>query len=190
MKLAKRLVRVLGLVACLHASLGAAHLIEDNRAKLVMREPSHLTLTLYIRYSEVLYQALAPGRTYTVFLMSCAAMKPDEFKRLVLHAQAHLESETRAVVNGVTTVPILGWQWPDPAQVQATIKQQVIEAMVGGGEPTHDAPIEIHADILSHKEIKDASLRFPPEFKSVLFVWYRPEQIRVAPKQFSKFVKF
>lgn len=181
---------VCGTVFSIICSNGYAHDIEDNRAKLVLQEPTHVTLTLYIRYSEILYKVMANGKSYSAFLMACAAMKPDEFNGLHQTAQKILQEKLKVTTNGSGLIPVTGWEWPASTQVQSAMRQQVMAAMVGGGSPAHEPPIEVTANMVQTKEIKKISIRFPAEFGRVLLVWYRPSQAWVEPQQPFDHVQF
>lgn len=183
-----RLVLAL-LLSVLNISAVCAHEIESNRATMVLRDPTHVSLTLYVRYSDVLYRALATGRSHEEFLLACSAMKPDDFLRQVLRAQARLQLATKAVLDGKEAA-IAGWVWPDAARTQAQLRQRVMEAMVGSGAHVHEQPLEIRADITSDKEIKSVNIQFAEEFGKILVVSYRPAQVLVEEKQLSPMIKF
>lgn len=167
----------------MHSPCAQAHDLEDNRATLILREPNHLSLTLYVRFSEAAYRALAGDQSYTTFLMTCAAMKPEQFRAQMLRAQRRLESTTRVVVNGSTQTPILNWQWPDVTQLQALMRQQVMDAVLGGAGHVHEPQIEIRADVLGKSAVRDARLLPAAGFGRILLVWYRPTQAWIEPGQ-------
>ena len=56
------------IAALLFASAGAGHELQDNRATLVLRDKTHISVTFYLAYSAVLHQTLAPQRPLAEFL--------------------------------------------------------------------------------------------------------------------------
>jgi hypothetical protein len=185
-----RILLLAALLGILSAPATHAHEIEDNRAALVLRDQTHLSLTLYLRYTEAVHRALARGQSYGEFLLVLSAMTPEDFHRQMLRAQAKLQSGTRITLNGQQEVPITGWVWPDSARVQSLIRQQVMEATVGGGAHVHAEPLEVRADVTYERDITGASIQFAEELGKVLLVWYRASQIWVDARQPSPMVKF
>lgn len=91
----------------------ARHELHDNRATLVLRDRTHISLTLYINCTEALHRALAPTQSITEFVLASAAMQPREVEQALQRAQ-------RRFVDGVKIIPVDGpaltlanWKWPD-----------------------------------------------------------------------------
>ena len=157
-----------------------AHDLEDNRATLVLRDQTHLTVSLFLNYPEALHKALQPNRDYGAFLLLYSSMKPDDWKKELLRAQAKFESTLRLVPQGATQpLTLTGWTWPDVKQVQSLLQQQVMQAMVDGH--VHGPPVEVHAEAVAAKPITSLSVRLPAEFQKVLVVSYRPNQTWSQP---------
>lgn len=169
----KRLVLLLTLCAA-----AFAHDLEDNRATLVLRDPTHLSVTLYLNYPEALHKALLPQRDYGAFLLIYSSMKPDELRKELLRAQAKFESTTQLTTPTGAHLKLSGWLWPDTKQVQTLLQQQVMQAMVDGHP--HSAPQEIRADALAPTPIETLTAQFPPEFQKVLVVSYKPNQVWIT----------
>lgn len=168
----------------------AAHDIQDNRAKLVMYEDTHIAITLYIAYSDALHMALAPQRTMAEFLTMYSAMSPEQLQKELLKAQARFQAETKLYLATGTELPITNWQWPDAKQVQAMMQQRIMQAMVDPAGHAHDQPLEIDADANAKELITAVRVQFPAEFQKVLVVSYRPSQVWVEPKVWSPTIRF
>lgn len=185
---------LLSLVALLGVVSVHGHEMPENRATMVLRDETHVSLTFYVDYPNVLYAVLAPKKSHREFLLAYSAMKPEDFQQQMLLAQSKLQSETRATLNGGKEAIITGWVWPDAARVQTMIQQEVMESMVGTNANTnahtHEAPTEIRANITHDKSIKSASIQFADAFGKILLVSYRPRQTWVAPKQRSPLIRF
>jgi hypothetical protein len=185
---------LLGLVALLSIISAHGHELPENRATMVLRDETHVSLTFYVDYPDVLYAVLAPKKSHRDFLLAYSAMKPEDFQQKMLLAQSKLQSETRATLNGGKEVIITGWVWPDAARIQTMIQQEVMESMVGTNANTnahtHEAPTEIRANITHDKSIKSASIQFAEAFGKIMLVSYRPQQNWVMPKQVSPQIKF
>lgn len=173
---------------CLAAVL-AAHDLEENRATLVLRDRTHLSLTLYLDYGQALHQALLPQREYGAFLLTYSTMKVEDLQRELLRAQGRFESGLQIQVNGATgNLRLTGWAWPDAKAVQGLLQRQVMQAMVEGH--THQPPVEVRAEAVSNGEIASLTIRLPKEFRKVLVVSYRPNQVFVDPASLSPEIRF
>ncbi len=132
-----------------------------------------------------------PQREYGAFLLVYSAMKPEDLKIELLRAQAKFEAGIRITPKSpgpLVTLKAAGWNWPDIKKVQTMLQQQVMQAMVDGH--VHDTPTEIHADLVSAREIVSVTVRFPEEFQKVLLVTYRPHEVWVDTGAPSAEVKF
>jgi len=179
MKLTARLV-LSALLACLAA---AGHDLRESRAQLVLRDPTHLSVTLYLDYPEVLRQVLSPGRDLGPFLVMYSAMKPEDLRQQLLKAQSKLQAGTHILAKSASGSPprelTLGnWIWPDEREVQAMFQQLVMQAVVGGH--SHLPPVEIHADANGPLPISSVTVAFPEQLQKVLVVSYRPSQVWVG----------
>jgi hypothetical protein len=169
-----------------------AHELQENRATLVLRDKTHISVTLYIAYSDALYQALMPERPLASFLLIYSAMKPEELQKALVRAQAKFQAATRMYLSPGPgrEVPISRWVWPDVKQVQSILQQRIMAAMVDPNGHSHEMPIEIRADANAPGEIAAITMKFPEEFRKVLVVSYRPNQVWADSKSLSPEIKF
>lgn len=182
---------ILLIACCLAAPVAQAHDLQENRATLVLRDQTHLSLTLYINYAEALHRALLPNREYGAFLLIYSSIKPDDLKKELQRAQSKFEADIRILPKGAPegrAIKLTAWTWPDTKQVQAMLQHQVMQAMVDGH--VHEPPTEIHADGISSQEVASVTVRFPAEFEKVLVVSYRPNQVWADPRSASPEIKF
>lgn len=184
-RLAKLAVALLIFVPC-----AMAHEIQDNRATLVLRDETHISITLYVAYADALHLALAPQRPVAEFLTIYSAMNPATLQQELVRAQAKFQAGTRLFLAGGTEIPISNWIWPDAKQVQAMMQQRMMAAMVDPNGHAHDEPLEIHADANASEKIIAIRVQFPEEFQKVLVVSYRPSQVWVEPKLWSPAIRF
>ena len=168
----------------------AAHELQENRATLVLRDKTHLSVTLFIAYTEALHLALAPRRPYAAFLVVYSSMKPEELQKELQKAQAKFQSATKVQLSIGGEVALSNWVWPDAKQVQTLLQQRVMRAMVDPNGHSHEAPMEVHADVIAKQEINSVRIQFPDEFLKVLVVAFRPNQLWVEPKSLSPEIKF
>jgi len=185
-------LRAATLVALILAASAAAHELQENRATLVLRDKTHIAVTLYIAYSDALHQVLMPQRPFASFLLIYSAMKPEDLQKELLRAQSRFQSETRIYLSPGPgrEVPLTNWVWPDAKRVQAMMQQRIMAAMVDPNGHAHDTPIEIRADANSPHEITAVTVKFPEEFQKVLVVSYRPNQVWADGKALSPEVRF
>jgi len=176
----------------LMVSSATAHELQENRATLVLRDKTHISVTLYIAYSDALYQTLMPQRPFASFLLIYSAMKPEDLQKELLRAQTRFQSETRIYLSPGPgrEVPLTNWVWPDVKQVQTMLQQRIMAAMVDPNGHAHDTPIEIRADANAPHEITAVMVKFPEEFQKVLVVSYHPNQVWADSKALSPEIKF
>jgi hypothetical protein len=167
-----------------------AHELMVNRATIVLRDDTHITLTLYIAYADALHAALAPQRTTAEFLTMYSAMNLQALQKELTRAQAQFQAGTKVYLASGQPLHVTNWLWPDPRQVQAMMQQRIMQAMVDPAGHAHDEPLEIHADVNSTQKIIGLRVQFPAEFQKVLTVWYRPTQTWVDPNTWSPALRF
>lgn len=158
----------------------AAHEINTNRATVVLRDETHITLTGYVNYTQALHQALAPQLSAQEFVLTHAGMKPSDLQLALERAQQGFEKST--VLKATDGQPLaLQWRWPDLARVQAQLQQRAMQAVVAPAEHGHEEPLEVQAQARAANPIQDLSVQLPPQWGSVLLVSYRPKQMMSAP---------
>lgn len=180
-------VAVLG---ALLPAAAAAHEIEANRATLVLRDRTHISLTLFISLDEALHQALAPRHSFEEFLLAYSAMNPADFQRALLRAQEKFEASTRLYLAPGEELPLKNWVWPEARLVQAGLQKRTMQAIAGSGGHSHSEPVEIRADATHGSEIASVQVRFPREFQKLLVVAFRPTQLWVESSALSPSIQF
>jgi hypothetical protein len=172
------------------APAAGAHELQANRATLVLRDETHISITLYIAYADALHLALAPRQPMAEFLTMYSAMNPDALQKEMLQAQAKFLANTRLYLATGTEIPLTNWIWPDARQVQAMMQRRIMQALVDPAGHAHDEPIEIHADGTATQKIAAVRVQFPEDFQQVLVVSYKPAQVWVEEKSWSPPIRF
>ncbi len=168
----------------------SAHELQDNRATLVLRDKTHLTVTMFVAYTEALHLALAPQRPYAAFLVVYSSMKPEDLQRELQKAQSKFQSATKLHVSPGSETALTNWIWPDAKQVQTLLQQRVMQAMVDPSGHSHEPPVEVHAEANAKQEVTSLKIQFPEEFRKVLVVAFRPTQLWVEPRSLSAEIRF
>lgn len=185
------LLRKLSLAAFfLLAGACMAHELEENRATLVLRDKTHVSVTLYVALADALRLALAPQKPLPEFLAVYSAMRPEDLQEQLVRAQSRFQSRVRLFLPAGGEVPLTNWVWPDARKVQALFQQRIMQAVVDPAGHSHEDPLEIHAEVVTPVEITSVRVQFPEEFGKVLVVGYRPTQIWVEPKTVSPAIRF
>ena len=122
----------------------AAHELQENRATLVLRDKTHIAVTMCIAYGDALHLALMPQRPLASFLVIYSAMKPEDLRKQLLRAQEKFQSSTRLYLSPGPgrEIPITNWIWPDAKQVQALLQQRIMAAVADPNGHSHEQPIE------------------------------------------------
>lgn len=178
------------LALLLFLTAASAHELQENRVTLVLRDHSHLSVTLYLGYGDALRLALAPQRPAQEFLVVYSAMRPDLLQKELQRAQAKFQASTHLYLSMGREVPLTNWIWPDAKQVQAVLQQRIMQALVDPNGHAHEEPLEIRAEAHAGAEILTARIQFPEEFQKVLVVAYQPTQLWVEPKSLSAPIRF
>ncbi|RQP22768.1 hypothetical protein [Piscinibacter terrae] len=175
--------RLAGLLLCLLVS-GAAwsHELPDNRATLVLRDGTHLSMTLFVDYTQALHRILAPQKKRQEFLMLYAAMAPQQFEEALGRAQAKFEAAVNVALPSGGQVRLSRWNWPAALTVQQSLREQLMQAMVAEPGHPHVSLAEIRAEARLQQEASTMRVQFPQEFGKVLVVSYRPNQVWVEAK--------
>jgi len=179
--------------AALLLSLGTrlqAHELLANRATLVLRDDTHVSMTLYIAYADALHAALAPRQTTAEFLTMYSAMNLQALQKELTRAQVLFQAGIKLYLPSGQPIALGNWIWPDPHQVQSMIQQRIMQAMVDPTGHAHDEPLEIHVDANAPQKVVALRAQFPVQFQQVLVVWYHPSQVWVVPNTWSPALRF
>ena len=160
----------------------SGHELMDNRATLILRDQTHVSLTLYIDLMEAVRKAVAPNTKPAEFIVAYSAMSPGEFKAALLSAEKRMEEQISLVDADGGPLPLRNWQWPEPSAAQATIREMAMRAIVSPGEHAHPPPAEIRAEAQSSHKLSSLRALFPAELGELLVVSYQPRQTRVRPR--------
>lgn len=164
-----------------------AHEMTENRATLVLRDSTHVSMTLFIEYPDALHRVLAPKLSFQEFVLSFSAMTPESFSAAVVKAQVQFQAQIQLLNMAGKPASAEQWRWPAPARVQALLRELAMQMLVAAGEHAHDAPLEIRAEFSvpkSETSVAPSSppslrMKFPAAFRRVLVVSYRPNQVWV-----------
>jgi hypothetical protein len=170
------LFATLTMAATFHAH---AHELPENRATLVMRDANHVSMTLYIALTQTLHRALAPQRSFQEFALAYSAMTPESFQAALLKAERRLQGEVRVASDDGQALVVERWSWPEPARVQAALRERAMQTVVAPADHGHEAPMEVRAEVQATQAIRTVHVSFPRSFQRVLVVSYRPKQMWV-----------
>ena len=167
-------ILVLALLPLVNA---VAHELQGNRATLVLRDATHVAMTLYLGYPELLHLTLAPQQDFSEFVLLYSGLPPDTFKTALLKAHAALQSQI--TVNNADGRParLEHWVWPDASQAQEAMRLRAMRSLVAPNSHSHESPLEVRCEVQTSKPIGALSVVFAPEFQRVLVVSYQPKQV-------------
>ncbi len=167
-----------------------AHELEDNRATLVLRDQTHISVTFYIAYGDALQMALAPRRNPVDFIAAVSSMNLESLEKQLTKAEETFRKGAHLYTASGREIPLGNWVFPGARVVQQNLQKRVMQAMVDPAGHAHDEPLEIHADGYSPEAVTAVRIQLPEEFGKVLVVAYRPSQVWVEPKSWSPAIKF
>ncbi len=178
---------LLGIAAC---SAVAAHELQENRATLVQRDASFVTITLHIDLPAALHRAVAPQRSFEEFALAHANLPPAAFKAVLAQAVSRMQADMRVTAAKGTALAFEQWAWPDAARVQAALLERLMESVVARGGHSHVAPSEVHAELHATSPITALRVQFAPALGRVMVVSYRPRQMWVDASSVSSAIVF
>ena len=164
------------------SSQASGHELMDNRATFILRDQSHVSLTLYIDLMEAVRKTVAPNAKPAEFIVAYSAMSPEEFKAALVSAEKRMEEHISLADENGAPLTLRNWLWPEPAAAQATLRELAMRAIVSPGEHAHPPPAEIRAEAQSTHKIASLRALFPAELGELLVVSYQPKQTRVRPR--------
>ena len=188
MKLAWRALPLAALMLAWGAS--GAHELMENRATLVMRDRTQVSMTMYVRYTEAVHKVLAPHVAYGEFLVAVASLSPEDFDKQITRAHSGLQSDTRVFLAGGQALSFTNWAWPDRATAQRLFQHRLMEAVVDGSRHHHEEPTEVRGEVVSPAVASGLSVEFSKALGRVLLVWYRPQQAWVDRGRRSQSLRF
>jgi hypothetical protein len=74
--------------------------------------------------------------------------------------------------------------------VQQKLRERAMLMVRAQGAHSHEAPLEVRAELAAGQDFLALNVQFPAEFRDVLVVSYRPAQVWVKPDQPSPAVVF
>ncbi len=177
-----------GLLWCLAATVMTlltqntnAHELAENRATMVLRDQNHVAITLYLNYSEVLHRTLAPAQSFAEFVLAFSALPPEQFAAQLTKAQTRLQSQIKVLPRPATEASMRRWMWPAATRVQALLRDRAMQMLAAPNDHAHEPPLEVRVELLTTGRVSAVSAVFPPEFRRVLVVSYRPKQTWAEP---------
>ena len=136
------------------SDIGAYHELTDNRATLVLRDQTHVSMTMYINYTDALHRVLAPQRTMTEFVMAYSTMPLSALRVELQKSQARFIAQLRLASASGGNVVLRNWSWPDAAAVRDMLQQQTMQAVVAPGDRHRQRMCYSHCFILPSRAVR------------------------------------
>ena len=153
-----------------------AHELQDNRATLVLRDKTHVSVTVFLDYVDVLHRVLAPERSMQDFVLFYSGLPASSFKTALEKAQDRLRQQTTAATVEGRPAVLDRWIWPDASQVQNILQQRAMQALVAPNDHGHGTQLEVRYQLSAPHAITALHVIFPKAFQRVLLVSYQPKQ--------------
>ena len=170
--------------------LAPMHELQDNRATIVLRDKSHLSVTLYINFTDALHRAFGGTRTRQEFVLAWSAMPARDLERELVRAEQRFAAQTKIATAAGAPLALASWKWPSVAEVQALLQRQAMQLVVAPNEHAFEQPLEIHAEAIAPQAVTTVTVKFPLEFRRVLVVSYAPKQLWVEATGSAPTIRF
>ena len=182
--------KLLPLLLGLSPAFAGAHELPDNRATLVLRDKTHVAITLFLAYPDALHKALAPEMSLNQFVLTYAAMQPSVFKGALLKAQAHFQNQLKLATSDGKVAVLERWVWPAVGPAQEALRQKAVQFVVAPNEHAHEAQLEVRAEFKASQSVTSLRIAFPSAFGRILVVSYKPNEVWSEPNQPPAVVHF
>ena len=153
-----------------------AHELQDNRATLVLRDKTHVSVTVFLDYADVLHRVIAPERSMQDFVLFYSGLPANRFKTALEKAQDTLRQQTTAATVEGKPAVLDRWVWPDASEAQHILRQRAMQALVAPNDHGHATQLEVHCELSAPHAITAVQVVFPKAFQRVLLVSYQPKQ--------------
>lgn len=154
----------------------SAHELQDNRATLVLRDKTHVSITVFLDYADVLHRVLAPERSIQDFVLFYSGLPANSFKTALDKAQDKLRQQTTATTVEGQPAILDRWIWPDASEAQHILRQRAMQALVAPNDHGHSTQLEVRCELSAPHAITTLQVVFPKAFQRVLLVSYQPRQ--------------
>ena len=151
-----------------------AHEIEGNRLQVVIRDSSHIQLSLWLNLVDAM-MAEVPAAAAMPWLAQHAAMSPGDFAATWQQHQTRLEQALALRVQD-QAVPMLRWTWPAAATLQQQIRTRTMQMTVAPTDHVHAQVLEVRAEGRARRAVRDVSVQVPPAWQPILITVSRPQQ--------------
>ncbi len=168
----------------------SAHELSDNRATMVLRDQNHVAITLYLNYADVLHRGLAPEQRFGEFVVAFAALPPEQFAAQLHRLQARFQAQMKVLPRPTADATLHGWEWPAAARAQALLRGRAMQMLTAPNDHAHDAALEVRVSLKTATRVSGVVATFPPEWRRVLVVSYRPQQTWAEPTEAATEIKF
>lgn len=168
----------------------SAHELTENRATMVLRDQNHVAITLFLNYSDVLHRSLAPEQSFAEFVLAFSALPPEQFAARLQTAQTRLQSQIKVLPRPASKASMQRWAWPVAARAQELLRDRAMQMLAAPNDHVHESPLEVRVELQTAGRLTAVSAVFPPEFRRVLVVSYRPQQAWVEPGEAAAHIKF
>ena len=153
-----------------------AHELQSNRIQVVVREPNHVQLHMWLDLVALMHHADAPAEADAmVWLAQHASMPTLQFQKIWQQHQTRLEKALLIRASG-QPIALTRWAWPDAANVQQAIRSMVMQKTMAPGEHMHPNVMEVQAQARAAGAVSDLWVQAPPAWQPVLVTAYRPQQ--------------
>lgn len=172
------------------APWSSAHELAENRATMVLRDQNHVAITLYLNYSEVLHRTLAPEQNFAEFVLAFSALPSEQFAAQLQKAQARFETQIKVRPRPATEASLQRWVWPAAAHMQTLLRERAMQMLAAPNAHAHEPPQEVRVELQTTGRVSAVDAAFPPEFRRMLIVSYRPRQTWAEPGEAATEIKF
>ena len=127
-----------------------------------------------IPWSDVLRAHWMPRATPEVFLGTMSSQSPAAFAREFAKVTTRIERELRVVANGSQVLPFGHWRWPAAAEVQATLRTELMARLAAPTSDNHSERLPATADVMCSTTLTGVQLQLAAVLGPVLVTAYRP----------------
>jgi len=157
-----------------------AHELNENRASLVLRNDTSLSVILYINIGQALHKTLAPQRDQFEFIGFLSSLNEIEFSKQWLLATRKLESQIHVLPKSGQSFKLSALNWGDPKVAQRHLQESTMRAVIEKNKHLHSEPYEVKFQINNPTPISSVTLDIPEALQPMTIVSNRIKQTHTS----------
>lgn len=174
----------------LNLNLCLAHELDENRASIVLRNETNISVTLYINIFDALHKTLAPQRDSFEFIGYLASLNETDFSKQWVLATHKLEQKIHVRLLSGEILKVSTTNWGAPQAVHKLFKEITMRSIIEKNRHLHSEPYEVKFQINANKPTNTLKVEIPEVLRPMTIVSNRIKQSRISSDRENAIIEF